>query len=243
MRFCKKKSAESFYTDGYNLIVLDSSLIFPGLTTKVATLLSSKFLDVYLAWNNDKKEVHSIYTKNLDDRKLSGLQYIAGYVLQKLNQKNRNLKNYDSSESQQALSILKATKSSNNPNAKLVNALNRGGLWVISNGAVKLFTLFEKYFCVQSAGKDLHKIDINMIIKSLLSYCCVQEFYHNILSSVQLKVNETIADDMFYSIVKTYIQVRAFSFTRDIVHKDRIKNRKIKATKSLRNEIKKSSDM
>ena len=90
MRFCKRKSAESFYTDGYNLTVLDSSLIFPGLTTKVATLLSSKFLDVYLAWNNEKKEVHSIYTKNLDDRELSGLQYIADYVL--LNQKNRNLK-------------------------------------------------------------------------------------------------------------------------------------------------------
>ena len=61
--------------------------------------------------------------------------------------------------------------------------------------------------------------------------------------SAQLKFNETIADDMLYSIVRNYIQVRAFSFTRDIVHKDRIKNRKIKATKSLRKEIKKSSDM
>ena len=223
--------------------MLNSSLIFPGLTPKVATLLSSKFLDVYLAWKNEKKEVHSIYTKNLDDRELSGLQYIAGYVLQKLNQKIRNLKNYDSFESQQALSILQATKSSDNPNAKLVNALNRGGLWVISNDAEKLFILFEKYFCVQTANKDLHKIDINMIIKNLLSYCYVQEFYQNILSSAQLKVNETIADDILYSIVKLYIQVRAFSYTRDIVNKDRIKNRKIKATKSLRKEIKKSSDM
>ena len=86
------------------------------MTPKVATLLSSKFLDMYLAWNNEKKEVYR------------SLQYIADYVLQKLNQKIRNLKNYDSLESQQALSILQATKSSNNPNAKLVNALNRGGL-------------------------------------------------------------------------------------------------------------------
>ena len=82
-----------------------------------------------------------------------------------------------------------------------------------------------------------------MIIKNLLSYCYVQEFYQNILSSAQLKVNETIADDILYSIVRFYIQVRAFFFTRDIVYKDRIKNRKIKATKSLRKEIKKSSDM
>ena len=70
-----------------------------------------------------------------------------------------------------------------------------------------------------------------MIIKSLLSYCYVQEFYQNIFSSAQLKVNETIADDMLYSIVRLYIKVRAFSFTRDIVHKDRTKNRQIKETK------------
>ena len=91
MILCKKRSAESFYTNGYNLIALDSSLIFPGMTPKVATLFSSKILDVYLAWNNKKKEVHSIYTKNLDDRELLGLQYIAGYVLLNLNQKIRNL--------------------------------------------------------------------------------------------------------------------------------------------------------
>ena len=134
--------------------MLDSSLIFPGLTPKVANLLSLKLLDVYLAWNNKKKEVHSIYTKNLDDRELSALQYIAGYVLQIINQKIRNLQKNDLFESQQFLSILQARKSSNNPNTKLVNALNRGGLWVISNDAEKLFNLFEQYFCVQTAGKD-----------------------------------------------------------------------------------------
>ena len=114
--FLRKKSSGRFYTGGYNLIVLDSSSIFPVLTPKVATLLSSKFLDVYLAWNNEKKEVYR------------SLQYIADYFFQKLNQKIRNLKNYDFFESQQALSILQATKFSNNPNAKLANALNHGGL-------------------------------------------------------------------------------------------------------------------
>ena len=163
--------------------------------------------------------------------------------MKKLNQKIRNFKNYDSLESQQALSILQATKSSDNPNAKSVNALNHGGLWVISNDAKKSYILFEKYIYVQTADKDLNKIDINMIIKNLLSYSYVQEFCQNILSSAQLKVKETIADDILYSIVKLYIQVGAFSFTRNIVHKDRIKNRKIKATKSMRKEIKKSSDM
>ena len=83
-----------------------------------------------------------------------------------------------------------------------------------------------------------------MKMKNLLSsYCYVQEIYQNILSSAQLEINETIPDDILYSIVELYIQVIAFSFTRDIIEKDRISKQKIKATKSLRKEIKKSSDM
>ena len=83
-----------------------------------------------------------------------------------------------------------------------------------------------------------------MKMKNLLSsYCYVQEFYQNILSSAQLEINETIPDDILYSIVELYIEVIAFSFTRDIIEKDRISKQKIKATKSLRKEIKKSSDM
>ena len=89
--------------------------------------------------------------------------------------------------------------------------MNCGGLWVISNDAQKLFILFEKYFCVLTADKNLLKTDMNMITKNLLSYY-VQEFYQNIFSSAQLKVNETIAYEIRYGIVKLYIQVRAFSF-------------------------------
>ena len=76
------------------------------------------------------------------------------------------MKNYDSFESQQALSIPQATKSPDNPNVKLVIAVNCGGLWVILNDAEKLFILFEKYFCAQYARKDLHKIHVNMINKN-----------------------------------------------------------------------------
>ena len=75
------------------------------------------------------------------------LQYVARYVLQNLHQNIRNLKNYDSFESQQALSMLQAIQSSNTPNAKLVNALNRGGLCVISSDTEKKFILIEKHLC------------------------------------------------------------------------------------------------
>ena len=46
--------------------------MFPVLSPKVAILLPSKLLDVSFVWS-DEKGVYSIYSKKIDDRKLSGL--------------------------------------------------------------------------------------------------------------------------------------------------------------------------
>ena len=67
-----------------------------------------------------------------------------------------------------------------------------------------------------------------MIIKNVLSFCYVQGFYQNILSSTQLKVNETIADDILYSIVRLYIQVRAFSLQETLFTRIELKTEKSK---------------
>lgn len=40
LMLCKKQSSENVYINGCNLIVLDSSLNFPGLSSKIATSLS-----------------------------------------------------------------------------------------------------------------------------------------------------------------------------------------------------------
>ena len=72
--------------------MLNSPLIFPVLSPKVAILLPSKLLDVSFEWSNEKK-VYSIYTKKIDDRKLSGLQYVAVYIQKMLNHKISNSNN------------------------------------------------------------------------------------------------------------------------------------------------------
>lgn len=66
--------------------------MFPVLSPKVAILLPSKLLDVSFEWSNEKK-VYSIYTKKIDDRKLSGLQYVAVYIQKMLNHKISNSNN------------------------------------------------------------------------------------------------------------------------------------------------------
>ena len=72
LNFFLKKRSRKFFIDDYNLVMLNSPLIFPVLSPKVAILLPSKLLDVSFVWNNEKG-VCSLYSKKIDDRKLSGL--------------------------------------------------------------------------------------------------------------------------------------------------------------------------
>ena len=70
--FFLKKLSRKFFIDDYNLAMLNSPLIFPVLSPKVTILLPSELLDVSFVWSNEKG-VYSIYSKKIDDRKLSGL--------------------------------------------------------------------------------------------------------------------------------------------------------------------------
>ena len=72
LNFFLKKLSRKFFIDDCNLVMLNSPLIFPVLSPKVAILLPSKLLDVSFVWNNEKG-VYSLYSKKIDDRKLSGL--------------------------------------------------------------------------------------------------------------------------------------------------------------------------
>lgn len=122
--FFLKKLSRKFFIDDYNLAMLNSPLIFPVLSPKVTILLPSELLDVSFVWSNEKG-VYSIYSKKIDDRKLSGLQYVTVYIQKMLNHKITNSKNQDTFETQQSFSILQAASSLDNPNAKSVNVLNR----------------------------------------------------------------------------------------------------------------------
>ena len=83
-------------------------------------------------------------TKPSDEEK-AGLQYIGGYVLHKLHTKHAG----ESSESEQAISILKAGKLENQNAIKcqrLASSLNGGCLWAISKNAQSVFERTEHYF-------------------------------------------------------------------------------------------------
>jgi len=245
-RLIKSGNAEKFYSSFYSRIVLNAASTFDGLSRNAATLLSTKIADSMLAHSKEKVHVHvadnvipDLQTK-LSDEEIAGLQYIGGYVLHKLY--NRQIK-IGKPESEQSTSVLKAGKVEDHnaiENQKLTSSLNRGGLWAISKNAQLIFERTEHHFRVVTSKPSLQRIDISTIVS--ISVCDIQvvSAYEAMLSDSELIIDNNIGKDVLHNIINLYVRVRSFSFAKDIIQKHKIKSKQMKA-KALRKDISRAS--
>ena len=143
--YTRNGDAEKFYGKYYATVAAKSTQFFSGISRNAATLLASKVADCLLAYSKQQK--HSTKSSHhikavLSDKEKAGMQYLGGYVLHNLHKKHGRA---NSVESQQAMAILKAGKleSMTDSSQKLVSALNRGGLWSITQPAQQIFLKAE----------------------------------------------------------------------------------------------------
>lgn len=237
----KNSHVEKFYGKYYGTVPLNSARYFKGLSRNCATLLSTKVADCMLAFCKKEKSVddsckESTVTK-LSDREKAGLQYVGGYVMHNLHKKHSIKK---TSESQEAMAILKAGKlEATVEKQKLISALNRGGLWSITEATQKIFLKTEHYFRHFTSGSCMQKIDTVSIIQKSLSDSDVLSYYELILSDAELVPERHVSKDILRSMVILYVRVRAFSLAKDLIQRYKMKAKQTKA-KSLRKEISRS---
>jgi len=192
-----------------------------------------------------KEKIESIYTcaplTKLSNEEKVGLQYIGGYVLHKLHTKHAS----KSSESEQAISILKAGKLEDQ-NAiecqKLTSSLNRGGLWAISKNAhwQSIFQRTEHYFRDATSKTNVQNIAFASIISRSVHDAEVVSAYNSMLSNSELKINSNVAKDVLHNIIQLYVKVRSFSFAKDIIQKHKIRLKQMKS-KAVRKDISRAS--
>ena len=130
----------------------------------------------------------SLLTK-LSSEEKAGLQYIGGYVLHKLHNKHVNTKK--SSESEQAISILKAGKARDQDSIqsqRLTSSLNRGGLWAITENAQSVFERTEHYFRDVTSDNDFQKIDVTSVISRSVHDVEVVSAYNSMLLDSELMI-------------------------------------------------------
>jgi len=237
------KDKEKFYEKFYLEVVSKSEEHFPGLLYHSSMNICRKLGEFMFSLHKKNREIDSnIITKSISDRELAGLQYLSGYVIHKLFSKERNSKNYKSAESQEAMTILQAARSTvSNENATLVEALSRGGLWSVSTHAQAIFVIAEKIFCIKTNEKQ-RTVNIFAMVKAVMEFSHVIENYKAILSACDMEISKEVSKIVLYNMISLYMRVRAFSFAKDIVQKHKIDQKKVGKVSSLRKTLKNSSD-
>lgn len=237
----KFKSKEHFLSEAYFIILTKHSDFFSNdIENRVKKIFLMKFINVYMSEMEKSAIPEQINVKVLNEKEIAGLQYLGGYVLFNLNKKYRNSKKFKTDFFQQMLAIFECCKEKNqHKNYRLVNAINRGGLWVVSEDIQKIFMIAEKYFCVNTASKYLTKIKVENFVSKIQYHPYVQEVFSKIIDLVDKEIDQEIKDLSLAAIIKLYLNVRSFSYAKSKVQIVNQQNRN--KFKSLRKEIAKST--
>ena len=234
----KLKNSEKFYSTFYESIMLGAADLVPGVTPKYSRVFLMKFAELLSAHVNKKQEVVAETSQSISEKELTGLQYLGGYVIHKLYKKFKTSKNWKNKDFQDAIAILEACRGAVD-HQKLIQSLDRGGLWGISNAIQKLFVLVEKYFRTKTVQTSLRSINIKNLVKELMNFSYVKDFYSEVLASTDITPTDEVAKSTLLTILTLYLRVRSFSYARDFVQKYRL-SKSLHKNKALRKEIHRS---
>ena len=229
--------AETIYKS-FHALNYSENVISKKMGRKYGALLLSEICTSLVNKISNKVE-HDNEIVQMSSKEICGLQYLAGYVFHKLYSKLRGNKEWNSSYNQHSINILQAGKSTLNDSQRLVDTLNRGGLWKVNDDVQQIFTYCECIFR-EYTSKGETKIDEKFLTNIITSNSSIQSYYKNIYINVEPKFPKEIANNLLEHIIGLYLRVRCHSYARDIKEKHNIAKKALRK-RSLRTEIKKSS--
>ena len=158
--------------------------------------MAIKFVEVVVSSHNTNEISEDITVKNLNEREMAGMQYLAGYVLRTVYSRLHQEK--DSLQREQVLALLLACKTSYIPGDKLcfIDELSRGGLWKVSEDVERIFHITEKYFSMKTASKSLRYIPIDTYVDTLMDYPPLSLTFNNAVGSCEISVEESVKIDI-----------------------------------------------
>ena len=204
------------------------------------SLLQSEIANQVLHYLSSKEEndLQSTAKKEITEKEMYGLQYLAGYVFHTLYRKFKT-KTAKVNHADFWCSILLSGRVFQDEEQLLVNAKDRGGLWKVNNDALNIFVIVEKMFR-EATNEFITEINLEKLVLKALENSLLQSYYANIQSNAEIFVDDEVASNLLEEIVKLYIKVRSHSYARDVKEKYKVKQRRTKA-RSLRTELKKKS--
>ena len=163
------------------------------------------------------------------------MTFCSGYVLHQLCKKIKISSLCDTDNSKEMCNILKAGKSENVNNQKLVNCKTRGGLWGITNPCLNIFKIAEMVFVDKVNVPNFRKFDLDGMLEEVCSNENVLSNFELVMEDALVHVkDQEIANNVLHSMVKLYLRVRGFS------HAKKITETYSTSKKALRKELKRA---
>lgn len=139
--------------------------------------------------------------------------------------------------------MLQAGKQSNSSNIaqKLVDSVNRGGLWKINPVVEQLFTITELHFKNFTSGGHITEISKDNMVSILEKNPELISLFDQWVTSAELEVSKNVSEDILHQTLMLYVKVRSFSFAKDVINKYKAQ-KKTSKSKALRTSLKRTSD-
>ena len=208
---------------------------------QLAVLLLTKLCTLLIGCKKQKVLVLNSELRSISSRELAGLHFLGGFILHNLYSGLRKSSHWKSDESQNIMAILKSLQDTKKPNnQKLVSALDRNGLWYITESFQEILVIAEKHFCFEISNREnVKKIEHENIVQRLMNIPEIVEHFQSSVEICDEEFNGSCIKNTLQSILKLFVRVRSFNFAKDTVQKYRLKN--VVDKKSLRKTLNKNT--
>ena len=196
----------------------------------LAGIMLTKLRDTIFCYINKQEKV-IVPPKPITFEEKDGLQYLSGYIIQKL------LKNARKKKLQGVLDILSSMVTETSTQ-KLIHVQSRGGLTAAIREVNNIITCAEELFPLRTTT-GIREININNMIEELFCDVDLVGTFNSIVENAgQSHIEAEIKYNILVHILKLYFKVRAFSLSRDKVARHRLELKSKKANRGLRKTLK-----
>lgn len=146
----------------------------------------------------------------LSEKECNSLQYLSGYIVQKLFKKFRygRLSNGEAAKTYSAL--LLSFKVDSDDRQKLINIKDRGGLWRVNKVVHDVFLECELFFCEKTALVS-RNFERTTFVKEFLQVSRTSQNFNALCLTADIKVSKEWRINLLDLMIPLYVNVRMFS--------------------------------
>ena len=204
------------------------------LTNTLLTEVANHILKDLSGSKHNSSSKSEISSSNIfSDKELSIIQYLAGYVVQKLYSRFKFSKS-DAQYKKRCMEILSASKIDSDDTQIYVDTKNRGGLFKTNMYTQNIFIQSETISPKQSKSFET-SITSKALVNEMLKDSVIISSLNNICYNTEVQIDKEIYFSLLESMRILFRRVKRFSYVRDIREKHQINKRQARKS-SLRIE-------